>query len=91
MLGRFSKACWRLDEWLQDRFGRPYVMLLGVGLVIDIVHRVSELHEEAVKPHRLLGLALGIALELGLLIHQIGELHHHFRPRKAAPKPAADD
>ena len=81
MLGPFSKACRRLDEWLQERLGRPYIILLGVGLIIDIVHRVSELRDEATKPHRLIGLVLGIVLELGLLIHQVGELHHHFRRR----------
>jgi hypothetical protein len=88
--GRFSKDCWRLDEWLQERFGRPYIILLGIGLIIDIGHRVSEVHEEATKPHRLLGLALGIALELGLLIHQLGELHHHSRPREKLTKAEAE-
>jgi len=33
---------YRLDQWLHLRLGRPYAMLLNVGLVIDIVHRVSQ-------------------------------------------------
>jgi hypothetical protein len=80
MFSRVSKACWRLDEWLQQRFGRPYVILLGVGLVIDIGHRMTELREKAASAHGV-GLILGIILEFGLLIHQVGELHHHFRAR----------
>jgi hypothetical protein len=78
MLKEISRGCWRLDEWLQERFGRPYVIVLGVGLITDIAHRATELYGRAASSHGVVGLSFGIVVEVGLLIHQVGELHHHF-------------
>ena len=66
--------------------GRPNIILLGVRLIIDIAHRITELRDEATKPHRMIGLILGIVLELSLLIHQIGKLDHHLRPPGVSTK-----
>jgi hypothetical protein len=39
--------------------------------------------------HRLVGTVLVVLLEAALLVHQVGALSHHIRPRKSAP-PSGD-
>jgi hypothetical protein len=77
MLHSIALAAHRLDLWLQARFGRPYNVLLGVGLVTEIIRRLGELPRHAVLEPGLIGMIALIAMNLALLVHQIGELSHH--------------
>jgi len=87
-----THAASRLDHWLQAKLGRPYNVVLGVGLTIEIVRRVSEIPERLAHPHRLIPLLLLLTLEGALLIHQVGELSDFVRPRGAPAKvPPAPD
>ncbi len=52
--------------------------MLSVGLVADIAHRILEAREHVEKHTHLFGLVLAVLMELALLIHQVGELHHRF-------------
>jgi len=78
-LGRGAR--W-LDEWLQERLGRPYNLLLSIGLVGEVVERVRALpralgstgHEV-----QLIGLLL---MELALLLHQVAVLSHHLEKHR---------
>ncbi len=92
MIRAITGAALRLDLWLQDRLGRPYHALLGVGLIIEIVRRLIEIPERAASMHRLVPVVLLILLEAALLIHQVGALSHHVAPRpRRPPEPAASE
>jgi hypothetical protein len=81
MIHAITRAALRLDLWLQAKLGRPYNALLGVGLTIEIIRRLIEIPERLASAHRLAVLALTVAMELALLIHQVGALSHHITPR----------
>ena len=74
----FARAAARLDARLQARLGRPYNLILAVGLMIEIAHRVRESIEKAGSARSLAGEIALLLLEAALLIHQLGELSHHF-------------
>ena len=70
-----------------ERAGRPYHVALAIGLVLEIIARVRELHEASEKTAGIVRLALVMLLFLLLLIHQIGELSDHAeRRRRRAPR-----
>jgi hypothetical protein len=77
MIHAVALAAHRLDAWLQARLGRPYNALLGVGLTVEIIRRFAELPHHAALGPKLLGVIVLIAMNLALLIHQVGELSHH--------------
>ncbi|MBV9842225.1 MAG: hypothetical protein JOY99_11985 [Sphingomonadaceae bacterium] len=68
-----------VDAWLHARLGRGYGIALSAGLIADIVHRVADAPAHVRERHHALGMALAIAMELALLVHQIGELHERMR------------
>jgi hypothetical protein len=74
-------AAHKLDLWLRARLGRPYAALLGFGLTIEVIRRLVELPEHLGQVSRLGGAVLLILMNLALLLHQVGELSHHFRRR----------
>ena len=83
MIRRLTHAALRLDLWLQARLGRPYNALLGVGLTIELLHRLSELPQTIASRPRLAGSVLTVVMELALLIHQVGALSHHIGARRS--------
>ena len=70
-----------LDEWLQTKLGRPYNVVLGIGLVSEIVDRISHLTVR-LQPDKIVRDALVLAVEFALLLHQIGALSHHMERRR---------
>jgi hypothetical protein len=70
-----------LDEWLQTRLGRPYNVLLGIGLITEIIEQVSRLPQKLESAPNLLRSALVLLVEFALLLHQIGALSHHVEHR----------
>ena len=74
MLLAITRAAHRLDHWLQARLGRPYNVILTVGLTIEIIRRLAELPEAVGKAHRLIDIALLAIMNVALLIHQLGEM-----------------
>lgn len=82
----------QLDAWLHQRLGRPYAVALSAGLIVDIVHRVHDAPQHLESKHRLIGVALALLMEIGLLIHQLGELHERFEKdeRTAGQQPSSD-
>ena len=73
----------RLDEWLQERLGRPYNFVLGVGLVSEIIQQSSRLGSTMRSAPSLIAALLILAVEFALLLHQIGALAHHIERRRA--------
>jgi hypothetical protein len=83
-------ALW-LDTWLQDRLGRPYRAILSIGLIIEIVHRLSEIPERLKQTESLIGVALIIVMNLALLLNQLGEMSVRMKARTAdGADPAAE-
>ena len=85
MIGAALRGAYRLDHGLQDRLGRPYNAILAVMLVLEIVHRVMELPAKFNSPRGLVWIALELAVEAMLLIHQLGVLSHHIELRFGKP------
>ena len=83
MLREITAAFYTLDQWLQEKLGRPYNLILGIGLVGEITHRLSEAPKAVTSMHGLIGSALVLVMEVALLIHQIGALSHHLGRRGA--------
>jgi hypothetical protein len=77
MLHWITRWALRLDEWLQATLGRPYHALLGIGLTVEIVRHLFEMPKRLAEVHRLVPTLLIMAMEIALLIHQVGALHHH--------------
>jgi hypothetical protein len=82
MVGEILHLVHRLDDWLRVKLGRPYHAALGVGLVLEIIARVRELHEAPQNMTGILRLALVMLLYLLLLVHQVGELSDHAEQRR---------
>ena len=87
MFARLLAACSKLDERLHARLGRPYGIVLTLGLMIEIAHRLLETPKRAVDAGRLAPLVLVILLNAALLLHQLGELGERFA---AKSKPAGE-
>jgi hypothetical protein len=81
---------YRLDEWLDRRFGRPYAILLVIGLTAEIGRRIAEFNFTQLTAGHIVAFAWLLALNLALLIHQLASLHH-IRARRAAAKAAPAD
>jgi hypothetical protein len=64
------------DDWLDRRLGRPYVAILSIGLVGEIIRRVVELFEHVPDQTRLIQLGWLVVLNSALLLHQMASLHH---------------
>jgi hypothetical protein len=57
---------------------------LGLGLVLEIIARVRELHDAPATTGGIVRRALVMPLYLLLLVHQIGELSDHAERRRGA-------
>lgn len=90
MLMALARRAHRLDLWLQAKLGRPYHVLLSVGIITEIARRVLEFPKEAKDLHRLGGVILLVLLNLALLLHQVGALTHHFQGRGRGRRNAAE-
>src|SRR5437764_1167743 len=80
-----TQSAHRLDTWLQARLGRPYNVLLGVGLTVEIIRRLTELPQHLREAPRIAWVVALIAMNLALLVHQIGALSHRL-PKRARPR-----
>jgi len=89
MIHAITHAALRLDQWLQSRLGRPYNAILSIGLVIEVIHRLSEFPTKVASMPHLAGAALTLVMELALLVHQVGALSHRIDARRAAVAKAA--
>jgi len=89
MIHSIALAAHRLDAWLQAHLGRPYNVLLGIGLTVEIIRRLVELPQHAVLGPQMLGMVVLIVMNLALLIHQVGPPLPPHRPSKSPAGRAA--
>lgn len=81
MLRAVAAQAKKLDDWLQERLGRPYNTVLLVGILAEVVHRAMDLPKHAIELHSIGAIAALTLVDLALLIHQVGALSHHFERR----------
>jgi hypothetical protein len=81
-------GAYRLDLWLDRHMGRPYTVLLVVGLTAEIGRRIAEFHPGRLELGHILDFAWLLALNLALLVHTLASLHH-IRERRRAAKGSA--
>ena len=74
MMRSLLDAAARLDRWLHRRLGRPYGVMLTVGLALEFIHHLREMPEKLTELHRAAPLVAFAVLNLALLIHQLAEL-----------------
>jgi hypothetical protein len=88
MLRGLIDGAYRLDIWLDQRLGRPYAILLSIGLTTEIIRRIVEFRIDQLTAGHVLDFAWLLLLNLALLVHQLASLHH-IRARRAAAKSGA--
>ena len=65
----------RLDAWLRLRLGRPYHVILNIGLIEEIVRHLRELAEAGDSARRVARILALVVFYSLLLVHELGELH----------------
>lgn len=89
MLAKLSLRAHELDIWLHANVGRPYIAILGWGLVFSILDSLRSLsHTLTTESGSLFGqvkLLLILAFQAGLLINQLAQWHQH-RQRHRRPR-----
>lgn len=78
MIRRIARRAAELDHQLHQRFGRPYHVMLSIGLIIGIVDQVRGLLGKFLSGHLGIGHMLVLALDAALLINQLGSLSQRF-------------
>ena len=85
MIRNLIKLAYHLDEWLQEKLGRPYNALLGVGLVLGLVHQIQDLPKDLTHSGGVSTLLIA-AMDVALLVNQAGQFHQHMERRRAMPR-----
>jgi hypothetical protein len=81
MILRLLLAAHRLDTWLDRRLGAPYRLVLGIGLVVEIVRQVAEIIEASGNLTRLVRGGLVLLLYAALLLHTADALYERLARR----------
>lgn len=81
MIGPILDAAEKLNTWLKQHLGRPYNMLLGIGLIIEIVARIRDFRELPDAEYGLVRTVMTLLLYTALFINQLTELRERTRHR----------
>jgi hypothetical protein len=85
MIRNLAQLAYRLDEWLQTKFGRPYNAFLGAGLVLGLIHQFQDLPKDLARGGGVSTLLIA-AMDVALLVNQAGQFHQHLERRRTMPK-----
>ncbi len=77
MMLAILRTAHKADDMLKQKIGRPYNVVLGVGLIMEIVGRIHDLRELPVTSTSIVRTCVTVVFFLLLLLHQIGELSEH--------------
>lgn len=83
MIKSIGRAALWLDMWLEAKLGRTYHVLLGIGLIEEIIHGLKEFNSHLGVEVTLLHTVVPVAVSVVLLIHQVGVLSHLGQRRHA--------
>ncbi len=90
MISKLVHGAHWLDAWLKANVGRPYIIILSIGLVIAMVDGVSQLSHtlseggEILSGH-LLTFSVTLVFQVALLINLLAQWREH-RSTRAAGK-----
>jgi hypothetical protein len=85
MIRNLIRLAYHLDEWLQEKLGRPYNALLGIGLVLGLIHQVQDLPKDLAHSGGVSTLLIAV-MDVALLVNQAGQFHQHMERRRAMPR-----
>jgi hypothetical protein len=88
MISDILRGAHRLDACLRLRLGRPYHVVLGLGLIEEIGRHLRELGEVGGSGWGIGRILLLVVFYSLLLVHQLGELHGHAERRQRASRSA---
>jgi len=74
-----------LDETLKRRIGKPYHVILGIGLVVSIAGQVRQVVSAPTSQAGWLRAIVVVVFALLLLVNQLGELSDRFERRRLGP------
>ena len=77
MIRFITRLALAIDQWLERTLGRPYNIILGIGLIVEIVRRLIDLPDRLDSMPHVAGEVVVVIMATLLLIHQIGALSHH--------------
>ena len=77
MIRFITRLALAIDQWLERTLGRPYNIILGIGLIVEIVRRLIDLPSRMGSMPLVAGEVVLVIMATLLLIHQIGALSHH--------------
>ena len=72
----------RANDALKDAIGRPYHVVLGVGLTVEIIRRVRELLAIPASERGYVGIAIALLFCAALLLNQLAELSERLERRR---------
>lgn len=71
-----------IDAWLREHLGRPYLAILGVGLVLGIIATIGELSKEVSSGASIIKLLALVVFQVALLINQLAQFHDYREERR---------
>ena len=83
MLLELLRPAIRADNWLKEKLGRPYHIVLGVGLVTGIGQRIQAFIQLPYSHARMGQLVLEVLFGLALLLEKLGDLGGRLERRRA--------
>ena len=83
MIHTITRIAHSIDAWLRDRVGRPYTVILAIGLVYGIIASVKSLVHEAETRFDAFKLVVAVLFQLALLINQLAQFHDYRQARLA--------
>ena len=72
----------RIDLALRTAAGHPYYVIISIGLILEIIEHVRQLHEAATNSGSLTRSAVTIIFCVVLLLNQLGELSERIDKRR---------
>jgi hypothetical protein len=83
MLTSVSTLAWTIDQWLKEHLGRPYTIILTVGLVAAISANIQGIEAKIEHGGGFIGVALNVVVDAILLVNQLAQLHEYRQERRA--------
>ena len=83
MIRELTRLAHRLDAWLREHLGRPYTVILAIGLVYGIIASMKALIHEAESRFDVFKLVTAVVFQLALLINQLAQFHEYRQEREA--------
>jgi hypothetical protein len=83
MIHEIMRLAHRADAWLRSRVGRPYTVVLAIGLAYGIAASVRTLIHDAESRLDVFKLVVAVLFQMALLINQLAQFHEYRQAREA--------